>query len=385
MQDCTDQYLQALKGTVTPVVTADVYYAGEQTYQGLPISTGSVIDDTTQAVTRQLSLTVADPDGSLVPRTPTDILAPFGTEINIRAGLNINGQAETFSMGWFRLVTGQPSESWRWLKRSTETDLDAVVVPSAASIPLTGYGRLWILDDDTFLSVDAPQSQDAIAEIVRLVGDSIPIDIPASITGNIPATSSITYSGSRLDAVTQVAAAIGMAVWETRDGALSLRAQDFVGDDWNVAVDAGFDGAGTMGKVDRTMSATATKNGIKVVGRDSSNNPITKFYTQTSGPFAWDGPYGHHPATTDVEDALLDTEAKVDARGALELQKLLTTGTQSLDVPTVPNAALDTRDRLVMTVPTWGTVQAPITRIEYQLRGAQTTTVTLTGTGDSDA
>lgn len=69
----------------------------------LPILDGSVTLDITTPTLASMDLTIAD-DGTLVPTSPSDLLAPYGREVIIKRGVtHSNGAKELYSLGIFRI------------------------------------------------------------------------------------------------------------------------------------------------------------------------------------------------------------------------------------------------------------------------------------------
>lgn len=72
---------------------------------------GSVTVDTTQAVRRTLTLTLADPQGWLVPQcTPTGAMSPFGGEVQVSTGITYpDGTRELIPLGIFAMTSVVPT------------------------------------------------------------------------------------------------------------------------------------------------------------------------------------------------------------------------------------------------------------------------------------
>lgn len=367
MQTDDATYLEAIKGSTQPIFKVDVFYDGEIVYNDLPITGGQVSIDSTQAVPGSVSLVVNDPDGELVPTGPTSALAPFGGYLNVKAGITLGNNDMTFSLGWFDIIQGDPTEAWRWLGDG------ATVVKSASSFSITGRDFMGRLSDAKFLTTEAPVETNTFDEITRLVDNILPTEKGAWTWPDFSA-SSVTYSTDRLEAIKSVAALAGLIPYANQDGTLAFRPSNFVGDTW--PVNAGPDG--TMGKFTRSMQRALVNNAVKVTGTDSNGNPITVVMQQTEGPYRWGGPFGRNPAD-EVSDPLLTTLDAVNARAAQLLATSIAGNPQSIDVPTVLNYALEIGDQLEMTIPYKGTITAPISKIVFPARGMQTVTVDIPG------
>lgn len=96
--------------TVEGVVTApraDVTSVVEARRAGheplvLEVTDGQVVIDATAAIRRRCSVTLVDPTGTLTPANATDLLAPFGTELHVHAGLRSVGEEHLWPQGVFR-------------------------------------------------------------------------------------------------------------------------------------------------------------------------------------------------------------------------------------------------------------------------------------------
>jgi len=361
MQRVSQAFTDSLAGTVQPVFRADVYYDGDLVASDLPITDGSVTVDSTQTVRGTCQMTVQDPDGLLVPKSRTDPLAPFGSEVNIRAGLIVGGVPEMVSLGWYRIQDDTPSGSWRWLKDQA--------IPSGASIPITGRDRGAKLSEYPFLTPEAPSKSTVWPEIVRLVEGLVPVTDPGFDT-SIPA-GSVTYSTDRWQAITDLAKLCSAHPVITPAGTLTLRKDATGSSVWSVT--AGADA--TVGSFQPSMSRDGIYNGVTVIGTDSSGNPITVIATQPDGPMAWGGPYGCVPKDA-ISDPMLTTLAAVQARAKSELAAAVVGDAQQVDIPTVLNYALEVEDMVAVSIPDHeGVFQ--VTKLTYPMRGLMGMTVAI--------
>lgn len=363
MQAVSQAFMDALSGSVEPVCSADVYYDGEMIEQGLPITGGQVSFDAAATVRGTCQLIVNDPDGRLAPKLRADPLAPYGQEINIRAGLQVSGAPETVSLGWYRIQQATPSESWRWLGK------EALPVASGASIPIEGRDRGSKLVDYPFMTPEQPVATTVWAEVVRLTAGLVPVSDPG-FDADIPA-GSIVYSTDRWEAIVTLAKLCSAHPVITPDGALTLVLDAPGPVVWKL--DSGPEA--TIGGFEPTLSRTGLRNAVNVQGVDALGNPITVILTQETGPLRWGGPFGCVPAEQ-VVDPMLTTLAAVTARAKWMLARAIRGGSQSLDIPTVLNYALELEDMVEVNLPNRkGTV--PVTKLTMPMRGTMTTTVAI--------
>lgn len=151
MQDVSSDFLKLVKGSNSPVYTADIWYDGELIHENVRIESSSVKFDAAQGVRATVDLTLSDPDNSMVPTSQSSALAPFGGEVNIRAGFTWNGQTETVSLGWFDIQETTIQEAYKTI---TLQDGSTKRVPAGALITVSGADFMQRIIDYKFLSPD---------------------------------------------------------------------------------------------------------------------------------------------------------------------------------------------------------------------------------------
>lgn len=114
--DGTEEYLLAIRGPHEPIYRVDVYLAAalatpaRYIEYGLPLSSGTIDDDATNSVRRTCQLTIADPD--LAPIDAYDLLAPYGAELRIQAGVQYpDGRRFLFPVGTFGIQSADITDS----------------------------------------------------------------------------------------------------------------------------------------------------------------------------------------------------------------------------------------------------------------------------------
>lgn len=105
----------AVRNGGTVVTTIDAYRAGIKVASNIPWEKPSrVTIDEGAASWRTCEVTVVDMDRSLIPKTPADALAPYGTDLFIRTGFQFaDGTIEQLPMGVFRILVGRPTRGGR--------------------------------------------------------------------------------------------------------------------------------------------------------------------------------------------------------------------------------------------------------------------------------
>src|SRR5688500_11799214 len=165
-----------MEGSFVPLVQVDAWYNGELVYSNLPIVGGSVTADSGRAIHSALGLTVRDTDGTLIPTSAESPLAPFGSELQVRCGLQTGaGLAGYVSLGWYRIDSSDPDETWDAYYRGQCTD-DPTWVARAVEVDVQASDRMSRIDEARFLAPEAPESlASVVAEITRLARDHVPI------------------------------------------------------------------------------------------------------------------------------------------------------------------------------------------------------------------
>lgn len=100
MRQVSPAFLAALPASHSIVVRADVL-SGGLVVASLPVTAGSVTIDRANAVRRRCQVTLSDP--SLTPRSATDLLTPYGTELALYRGIRLPGGDELIPLGIFGL------------------------------------------------------------------------------------------------------------------------------------------------------------------------------------------------------------------------------------------------------------------------------------------
>jgi len=245
----------------------------------------------------------------------------------------------------------------------------AQFVASGAQVPITGKDRWSKIVSANFLVPEQVKASTVWAEITRLAQDLVPVLDPGFDT-SIP-SGSVTYSTSRSDAIRQLASLCSAHPVMTPDGQLTLALDQPASTAPVWALTAGPDG--NVGQFQPVLSSANVHNGVSVTGQDSSGNPIFAALTQADGPLMWGGPFGMRPADP-ITDLTLTTQDAVNARVTAELAKALQGDSQSIDVPTVLNYALQLEDYVDVDLPI-GSGPVQVTKLVKPTRGTMTTTI----------
>jgi hypothetical protein len=219
-----------------------------------------------------LTLVEASDDGStLVPRSFTDRLAVAGQEVNVALEVFTDGGfSERVQLGHYR-VTAVPS--------SSESVVDVLGAPTVVSsrVSLTLEDRLIGVERKGFRSEqNPPAGATCWGELQRLSG----LQVVRSVADK-PVPSGTVYKaqqGGVLNAVEEIADALGGVPYITPDGALSVLP----------------DARGTIIDLTDTMESEGIYNVVVGNFEDADRNPIYAVAQVTSGPFAVSSPYGEY-------------------------------------------------------------------------------------------
>ena len=105
---------------------ANLWRDGRLLVGGLSVLSFSIGWDASRLVQGQASLSFADPDGSLAPWSLTDPLGPGGSRLQLTWVSGLSGTR--VPLGWWRIRSADPHESWRLVSTSSPTTSTGAVV-----------------------------------------------------------------------------------------------------------------------------------------------------------------------------------------------------------------------------------------------------------------
>lgn len=361
MQTVSRSVLDAMEGSFTPLLQVDAWYDGELVYPNLPVVGGSVTQDSGRAIHGALSLTVRDADGALIPTSYDAALAPFGSELQVRCGLQTGaGLAGYVSLGWYRIDSSDPDETWDAYYRGVLT-AEPTWVPRAVEVGVEASDRMSRIDEARFLAPEAPASlSSVVAEIKRLARDHVPI---ADLTGitDAPIPASIAYQTSRTQAIQDLADVIGMVARMSPNGALALYPKVPSGDPvWTVEVGRTGQIIGWQRKFDRG----SLYNGVISSGTTPEGVAVQGVATEDEGPLRWGGPFGRVPYGH--SSPLITSQAAAEADAYTRLDRLIRERVVQITVQCVANPALELEDLVAIALPD-RTMTGVVTSITWPL------------------
>lgn len=369
MLPITANALAALTGSHTPYVRADVWYEGDIVAADIPVVGGQVegVDDG-DAIRKRLSLTVADDAGALIPRSEDAPLAPYGSRINIRAGIQTGREPETVSLGWFRIDTCSVDEAWRVYDR-----VDTVQwVSSGGDIEVTGPDLAEIIKDSRFLSPQQPAFTASIRDEVFFLLQGLPVQVgqwPGVTDTIIPST--ITYTDDRWAAICDLATVMGAVPYMDPYGDLVMRSNADSASVWTVAADPD---NGVLVSAPTRLTREGLYNAVRSAGNTVSDQvPIVVWQLEGSGPLRWDGPFVRVPYMHTSPLITTAEIAETDARTILA--RLVNRRSYPLTVECVTNYWLEVGDTVTVGTP-YGDLDGRISQATWPLvPGAMTMTV----------
>lgn len=339
MRSMSEMALGALSGSrVGERVIAHVWYDGRVvTEGGLPVSSWSVSSDASRQVQTQVTLSVADVDGTLTPWAVDDPLGVGGPRVQLIYDL---GHGETVDLGWYRIVDSDAAENWSLRN-------DTVWVSGGASISVSADDLTRVAVMDRLLAPESPAAgATVISEVRRLLTGIIPVTVAPGVVNKAVAPS-VVYERERMDAVEDLLATISCAHRMTGDGQLEVYSTAQGSPVWEVA--GGDDGV--LISVQRSQSLDGMYNGAISEGATEDGRQLIGRAFETSGPLRWEGPHGRvavfHSAT-----GILTTQAAVDADARTRLSSTISGRTVDLQVTCLPHPGLQPGDVVTVASPT---------------------------------
>ncbi len=347
MQAVTTGFLAALTGSPSYRVQVDAWRGGALIGGDIPVQDCTITRSIGRGST--CDLTVADPDGLWSPRKFTDPLAPYGSELQVRVGVEVGQIVEFVSLGWWVIQSAESVDRYGIKSRPAEPGR-ALWVSRGSLVDIKTEDRAKWVSDARFIAREQPAAGNVFDEINRLCqGARVPWRPPTGVSNaNIPGD--VTYQDDRYDAISTLAALVDAVVDVTPDGAITLRpsAPPATVPVWTLTPSQQADMLVTvrrrMARADLYNTAVsrgqvpdggAPLQAVRQVGSDSPMDP--------NGPFR-SKPYFHAAN-------FLTTQAAVDADAATTLARVSTRTQLLIPVSCVPNPALELGDCVALPAP----------------------------------
>lgn len=323
MYAVSERFLKRLAESHTPVTRVQLFLTDGRVLD-LEHTGGSVPVDRGQAIRR--TCTVTGCDVSLIPRTPSDELATYGSRLRIQRGVSYaDGSEELVPLGVFRL-----------------DDVDGDV--SQGPITLQGKDLSVVIQDDKFTAAYKATGT-VVSAITALVQRSLPDAVIESRITDTPIGSRIwDIEADPWAAVQEIAAVAGAVCYADPDGIFVIATLPDLSTAtpvWEVAAGAG----GVYVTGSRGMSASGVNNGILARGENTSDNVAPVSYLATDNdpgsPTYWAGPYGRRPGF--YTSSTLTTTGACQAAALVRLAAAKAPNAKG-DFSALPNSALESGD-----------------------------------------
>lgn len=336
-----------------------VWYDGEVVAPNIDLADWTIAEDGSRQVRTQVSLTVADPHGSLAPWGVDDPLGVAGSRVQLVYALS---DTETVDMGWYRIAESKPAEDWVLKTAGSRS----VWISGGATIPVEADDLTSIAVADRLLAPQSPGARSTVlSEVRRLLTGIVPVTVAPGVTDRAVSTSMV-FERERMDAVEDLLTSISATHRMTGDGQLEVYPATPGAPVWEVA---GGD-EGVLISVRRTQSASRLYNGAVSEGATPEGRQLIGRAFETTGPLRWDGPHGHRPIFHSAV-GILTTQTQVTASARTLLTNRLRGRTVDLAVTCLPHPGLQSGDVVTVASPTITGAEIPLTGVvrSTSLRG----------------
>ena len=310
----------------------------------------SVSDDAGDSVKvgQKLSLTVADPDGSLGAWRFDDPLSVAGTDLQVIYRV---GGAGAVNFGWFRVVGNEPTVAVD-SRVIDEFGLDAPDSPTAPHerrryitsgvVKLEAVDLTFDVDRDKFESPRSPRTATVLAEIANLTSAYFPTVVDPGVT-DTSVSSRLVFEKERLEAVQDLASRVNARYRMGGDGECHIYPV-MSAPVWRVEPEI------SLVSVARKQSIDGLFNKWIVEGKDSKGGaPVRGSAFIETGPLRWGGPHGKAPDFYSSE--MITTRVQADFYAVELRERFLSSLAIELAVETVPRPELQAGDRIEVGCP----------------------------------
>ena len=345
MRPADSDLMQVFLGSFQFITYADAWYDNNILYDDLPEVDGSITFDIDSDIQSTLEITIADATGDLVPKNATDILAPFGQEINISMAAIGSGAAnvDPLSVGWYRIQDVEAQHFWHKTEFGYRN--------GGAIIAITALDRMAIIADAKFLTPEQPASDATVlGEIVRLVGDLVPIGNIDDTLVDTPVAANLTYEDDRVSAIMSLARSIYATLTIDSDGAINIAPMTQYGATpvWTFNVGDG----GDIISHQTQMTRDGVINAVVASGESSDDHaPVlgTAYDLDSNSPTYWGGPFGQVPLF--YSSPLLTTDALAGQAAATRLNNYRRGREREHTIIVPPNYLLELDDPVNIVLP----------------------------------
>ncbi|MEQ4566174.1 hypothetical protein [Paenarthrobacter sp. CAP02] len=305
-------------------------------------------------VGQRISVTVADPDGSLGAWRLDDPLSVAGARLQIIYRV---GGAGAVNYGTFRVTGNEPDEvtESRVIDEYGYVEPDGLLEPHKRRVYMTrSVVKLEAVDltvepdRDRF---EAPQSPGlgatVLGEVRRLLSRYFPVVVDPGV-GDVAVSRQLVFDRERLEAVQDLLGRVSARYRMGGDGELHVYPRAAV-PVWRVGPNEG------LVRVQRKQSFDGLYNRWVVEGKeDGSGNPVRAAVSIDAGPLKYGGPHGRVPSFYSSE---MITSTAAAVLYAIDLRdQFLASLALELNVECVPRPELQAGDRIEVGCPFEGRV-----------------------------
>lgn len=333
MRAGSDLLKAALTSNVTHRIVVDSFYGATRTAVDLPVDQWELRWDVEGEIKSFGQLTIrysGDMADSYSPKEFTDLLAPFGQELNILLEVSVGDFSETVQLGHYRIVSVPDA-------RDEYMSIPGQNLTVGSSVTVQLQDRLVGVKRRGFRFEESPPSlMSCWAEIGRLTGMQLIRSLPDQ-----PVPTSVAYAaeqGGRLRAVQDLAGVLGGVAYVTSDGALSVLPDT----NGSTALELKLGAEGTILDVAQAMESEGVYNTVVGNFTDADNNPITAVAEKVEGAFGTSSPFGEY--TRYYSSPLVKTQAAADSAVAKILAQATATQTYRVPVQCLLNPLIEFGD-----------------------------------------
>jgi hypothetical protein len=322
-------------------------------------------------VAQKLSLTIADPDGSLGAWLFEDPLSVAGTRLQVIYRVGGSGAV---NFGWYRVVANDPTARTdsRVVNEYGLVEPDAVLAPhSRRKYVLTGTVQLDLVDltfnvdQDRLEAPESASTATVLTEIARLTANHFPVVTDPGVT-DVNVNRLLVFDRERLEAVQDLASRLNARYRMGGDGECHIYPRT-TAPVWRVEPGAG------LVNVTRKQSVTGLYNRWVVEGKDSGDgSPVRAAASIDTGPLRYGRAHGRVPFFYSSE--MITTYGQALAYAIRLRDEFLSTLAVELAVDTIPRPELQAGD--------WVEVGCPLTDGHVAYLPGQVTGIRRTGDPD---
>lgn len=300
-------------------------------------------------IAQQLSLTVADPDGTLGAWRYDDPLSVAGTKVQLIYRV---GGAGAVNFGWFRVTGNEPDEviDSRVVDEYGYVEPDGDLPPHKRRVFFTkAVVKLTLVDltvNPDLDKLEAPESPADGATIVsewsRLTRDYFPTVVDDGVVDR-PVSSKLVLDGERLEAGQDLLGRISAGYRMGGDGECHVYPYD-------TAPVLRIEPRAALISVARKQALTGLYNRWVVEGKDSGDGqPVRAAVNLETGPLAYGGDHGRVPFRYSSE--MIETHGQALTYAGELRDKFLNTLALELTVQITPHPGLQAGDRVEIGCP----------------------------------